>query len=432
MFIRPLNRRRLLQAGGLTTAAALLTGRGHAQTFDATYAKPSEVDTGRVDNGQVVFPEWRGPADAPSSPPPAPLPPEQRIGFAIVGLGRLSLQELLPAFGECGRAKVAALVSGSPEKLATVAKQYGVPERSCYSYENFDQIADNPDVQVVYVVLPNGMHREYVERAAAAGKHVLCEKPMATSVADAEAMVTACREAGRKLMVAYRIQYQSHNIRAMRMVRDETFGRLTTMTATNVQTVAENGARQWRHDRSLAGGGSLPDIGIYCINTARFLTGLEPRQVYGQIHSPKGDPRYREVEETVNFQLHFDNGFTANCTTSYGARNDKHQRLNFAEATLDMPDAYSYRGQRLLVGEREGEYAQVREIMIPPKNQFAEQMDHMADCVLQDLVPRTPGEEGVQDHRIMAAIYASAESNAPVALETPNKTDAYRRLPSKG
>jgi len=273
-----IDRRFLLKWSG-AAAATVLGGRA----VDAQQLPPpSAIDRGSVAGGKLVFPEWRGEADPKTAPPPAPLPPERRVGFAIVALGRLSLEEILPAFAECEKAKLVALVSGSPEKLRVVASQYGVSPQNCYDYAGFDRLRDDPAVQVVYVVLPNGMHREYVERAARAGKHVLCEKPMATSSADARAMIAACDRAKVKLMIAYRIQYEPYNQRARRFVQEGTFGRLVGATMTNTQTVAANGAEQWRHKRALAGGGSLPDIGLYCINTARFLTAEEPVEVYAE------------------------------------------------------------------------------------------------------------------------------------------------------
>jgi predicted dehydrogenase len=422
-----INRRDMLRIGGVGAAGLVLSGPSLAQS--GNYLPPTEVDTGTVQDGKVQFEPWRAPADAPSQPPPAPLPPDERVGFALVGLGRLTLEELLPAFGECKKAKVTALVSGTPEKLQTVARQYGIGEESCYSYEDFDKIADNPDVQVVYVVLPNSMHREYTERAARAGKHVLCEKPMSVSSADAQAMVDACEAASVKLMIAYRIQYEAYNRQLQQFVREGTFGRLVGMSAVNVQTVAENGAEQWRHKRAMAGGGSLPDIGLYCLNTARFLTGEEPVEIYASIYSPPGDPRFAEVEETVSFTLRFPSNFMAKCFTSYGARDDKYQRLNFAEATVGMPNAYKYEGQSMLIGQRQGDNDGETELTIQAPNQFAQEIDHMAACVLDNKDPYTPGEEGVQDHKLMEAIYEAARTGQPVRLEPVEGLDAFRGSP---
>jgi len=408
-----LHRRAMLKLGASTTTGLVLSaGAVAAQGLPG----PTPVDTGGVQDGKVVFPPWRGEADSPGSGPPAPLPPEQRVGFAIVGLGRLSLEELLPAFAESGQARVTALVSGSPEKMAAVARQYGIPPTSCYSYADFDKVRDDARVQAVYVVLPNAMHREYVERAAAAGKHVLCEKPLATSTADARAMVAACAKAGVRLMVAYRIQYQPHHLRVRQFVRDGTFGRIVAFAAGNVQTVAADATRQWRHKRSQAGGGALPDIGLYCLNTARFITGQEPVEVFAHTYSPPGDPRYADVEETVNFMLRFPSGLVAQCVSSYGAREDKWQRLQMEKATLDMPNAYDYRGQRLIIGQRQGDDKANNEVVLPPKNQFTAEIDHFAQCLRTGQAPRTPGEEGVRDHVIMEAIYRSAASGQVVKL----------------
>ena len=423
--ILPAHRRGILKLGGAMTGL-LLGAPAIAQT---RYAPPTGVDTGRVADGKVEFPNWRAAADPRTPPPPAPLPPAQRVGFAIVGLGRLSLEELLPAFAECGFARPAALVSGRPEKLRAVAAQYGIPESACYDYASFDRLRDNPDVKVVYVVLPNGMHREFVERAAAAGKHVLCEKPMANSAEEARAMIAACERAAVKLMVAYRIQYEPNNLAALRIIRSGEFGRLVGMTAVNVQTVAENGTEQWRHKRAMSGGGALPDIGLYCLNTARFLSGEEPTQIQASLFSPASDARYAEVEETVSFTLRFPSGFMANCFTSYGARDDKYQRLNLAAATIDMPNAYKYRGQELQLARNLDGQDQRSTVVLPRKNQFAAEIDHMAQCILQDAKPRTPGEEGLQDHVLMEAIYRSAADGQPVSLPPQPRRDMFRRLP---
>lgn len=416
------DRRVMLKMGG--AAAGLVLG---ARAADAQQVPPpSEVDRGRVENGKVVFPEWRGEADPKGAPPPAPLPPEQRVGFAVVALGRLSLEEILPAFAECRKAKLVALVSGSPDKLRTVAGQYGIAPDHCYDYAGFDRIRDDPAIKAVYVVLPNGLHRDYVERAARAGKHVLCEKPMATSSKDAQAMVAACARAGVKLMIAYRIQYEPYNQRARRFVQEGTFGRLVGATMTNTQTVAPDGEKQWRHKRVLSGGGSLPDIGLYLVNTARFLTAQEPVEVYAEQFSPPGDPRYAEVEETVAFTLRFPDNVIAQCLTSYGARDNKAQMLNFASATLEMPKAYQYRGQQMYIAQNQGDLDERQQVNITPKNQFAAEIDHMADCILADRKPRTPGEEGVQDHVVMEAIYESARTGRPVKLKPVDGKDAFR------
>jgi predicted dehydrogenase len=212
-------------------------------------------------------------------------------------------------------------------------------------------------------------------------------------------------------------------------VQEGTFGRLVGATMTNTQTVAANGAEQWRHKRAMSGGGSLPDIGIYMINTARFLTGEEPTEVYAELYSPPSDARYAEVEETVAFTLRFPSHFIAQCLTSYGARDDKSQKLNFATATVDMPGAYRYRGQQMLVARNAGNDDERQQVNIAYKNQFAQEIDHMADCVMTGRKPRTPGEEGLQDHLIMEAIYDSARMGKPVQLKRYAGKDIFRGPP---
>ncbi len=421
-----LDRRHLLKLGTATAAGLLLAPRA----ADAQHLPPpTEVDTGKVVGGKVQFPPWRAAADTPSKPPPAPLPPEQRVGFAIVGLGRLALEEILPAFAQSTKAKPVALVSGAPDKLQAVAKQYGIAPEHCYDYAGFDRLRDDPEVKAVYVVTPNGLHREFVERAARAGKHVLCEKPMTVSSADGRAMVAACARANVHLMIAYRIQYETYNKRLMQMTRDHRFGRLVGMSAVNVQTTAADGDQQWRLKKALAGGGSLFDIGLYLINTSRFLTGEEPVEVWATRYSPPNDPRFAQVEQTNSFVLRYPSNAIVNCFCSYGARDDKHQRVNFATAVADMPNAYQYEGQRLTIIGRQDDATSQNELVLEHNNQFAAEIDHLATCVIENRRPRTPGEEGVQDHVIMEAVYESERTGRPVELKRYDTLDTFRGPP---
>lgn len=365
-----------------------------------------------------MFPPWREGADPASPPPLAPLPPHDRVGFATVGLGRLSLEQILPAFARSTLARPTALVSGSPDKRTTVARQYGIPEDRCFGYDDIERLRDIPDVQVVYVVTPNALHRRHVEAAARAGKHVLCEKPMATSSVDAEAMIAACEAAGVRLMIAYRIHYEPHHRWVAEHARSGRWGRLIGMTAINTQTVnAVTGPDQWRHKAALSGGGSLPDIGLYCLNTARMMAGEEPVEVFAWAYSPPGDTRFADVEATMSFTLRFASGLLVNAFTSYSARDDKHQRLDFERATIDMPRAYSYAGQRLLIHENDetGEDL-VSEVILPAVDQFAAELDHFAASVRDGAAPRTGGDEGLRDQRIMEALYESARTGRPVRL----------------
>ena len=419
-----LSRRGLIRATTLVAGAALAS-----PALAAGAVPPSSIDTGRVEGGRVIFPNWRGEADAPSPSPPAPRPPGERVGFAIVGLGRLSLEEILPAFGESRHAKPLALVSGTPEKAKAVAAQYGVPAGSIYDYATFDRIADDPAIQAVYIVLPNSMHHEFVLRAARAGKHVLCEKPMAVSSAEAREMVEACRAANVKLMVAYRIQYEPHNREAMRWLRSGEFGPVKFIDAINTQQQGD--PNQWRMKKAMAGGGALPDIGLYCLNTSRAYLGEEPVEVFARQWSTPDDPRFREVEENVSFMLRFPSGVVANCFTGYGAHDGKPMRVHLENAWINIENAFSYRGQSMRIGHRAGRHAAIDQIAIGARNQFALELDHFAQCITQDLRPHTPGEEGVQDQLLMEAIYRSAETGAPVTLPEVAGRDTTRGPPPR-
>lgn len=283
-------RRSLIRTATAAAGNSLLLA---AQNHD----EPADL-RGRVEKGKVELPPLHNPSEA-SGNLPNPDPTGKRMGVAVVGLGHLALEQILPGFGEAKHVRLAALVSGDVEKARTLAAQYGVAEKSLYNYQNFDAIKENGEVDIVYVVLPNSMHAEYTIRAAKAGKYVLCEKPMATSVTECEQMISACHAAGRQLMIAYRMQYTQPHRELIDMVRAKQFGDVRYIAATNGQNDAPNG--QWRQIKKLAGGGSLPDVGLYCLNAFRYLTGEEPYEVTGQITQPKEDPRFREIEDVSIF-----------------------------------------------------------------------------------------------------------------------------------
>lgn len=376
---------------------------------------------------QVPLPPFKADTEQKSGPPPAPLPPGERLGVALIGLGRLSVEQLLPAFRESQKARVTALVSGSPDKAKVLAKQYGIAEQSIYDYRNMDRLKDDAGVQAVYIVLPNGMHREYVERSAKAGKHILCEKPMATNSRDAAAMVAASQAARVKLMVAYRIQYEPRHRQVREMIRSQKLGTVKLIEMVNVQRQGE--PKQWRHDLKLAGGGALPDIGLYCLNTSRYLLGEEPVEISAMIHTTKGDPRFREVEENVVWHMRFPSGTLVSCMTGYDSHDSRRYRVHGTLGWVDMDPAFSYNDLRLRYAHAEGAVEHAEELRIAEKNQFTLEIDHFADCVKKDKMPFTPGEEGVQDHRLMEAIYEAAKTGRTVAVKPASgqkQMDAFR------
>ncbi len=337
---------------------------------------------------------------------------DRKAGYAIVGLGSYALNNIIPQLQRCRLSRLTALVSGDPAKAKRVAAEHGVPERSIYSYQNFDRIRDNPDVDVVYVILPNSMHAEYTIRAAKAGKHVLCEKPMAVSAAECQAMIAACRQAGRKLMIGYRSQFEPHNIHAMRLSREKAVGRSRFVQSEHGFPIGD--PSQWRLNRKLAGGGSLMDIGIYSVQALRYTSGEEPLSVTARESTDRSDPRFREVEDMIDWTFAFPSGAIGHGFSSYSSGHS-HIRLTGETGWIDLEPATSYAGQRMRVRRRQGE-EQVTPPPGPAINQFVGQLDHMAECVLTGRDPIVPGEEGMRDLRIMEAIYRSAREGRTIRL----------------
>lgn len=343
--------------------------------------------------------------------------PDQRVGFAIVGIGHLSINQILPAFGHSKFCKPVALVSGSPDKARKIAAQYGIKPSAIYSYENYEQLAQNLEVKVVYIVLPNSMHAEYTVRGAKIGKHVLCEKPMATSIADCEKMIAACRTSNVKLMIAYRQQYEPMNREIVNRIRSGKLGTLRSYLATLTQN--QDDPSQWRLYKGLAGGGCLPDVGIYCLNASRFWSGEEPVEVFGQTFQPQGDPRFTEVEATCNFTLRFPSGLVASCSSGFAAHRSSFARMEGAESWVQLSPSFGYSGLKLQYNKLLEGHGTDFQPSINEKDQFALEMDHMALCVMRNQQPHTPGEEGLQDIKIIEAIYESARSKRPVTLSPP-------------
>ena len=361
----------------------------------------------------------------PEAPPtPTPLPVDQRVGFAVVGLGHLTLNQILPAFATSKQARLVALVSGNPQKLARVAGQYNVPPQNCYSYETYDQLRDNPDVEVIYLVLPNGMHAEYTIRGAQAGKHILCEKPMANSVDECQAMIDACKRADRKLMIAYRIQYEPHTRQVRELVQTKRFGQVKNVMAVSGQNTAN--PAHWRFDKALGGGGSLPDTGLYCLNTIRYILGEEPTDVSAYLYANPDDPRFGEVEEQINWIMRFPSGVQASCSTSFAQFSAKNFTVFAETGSIQMDPAFIYKGLKMTTSCTQNGTGEVTQYAIPDVDQFALELDHMATCIVDDKTPFTPGEEGLQDQRIMDAIYQSAREGRSIALPVITQKDAFR------
>ena len=396
----------LQQAGGLAALAALPAPlAASAQTAPGGVADPRLA-------GQPL----------PELEAPFPLAPERRVGFALVGLGAYALNQIAPNLANTQRAKLTALVSGNADKAAQVARAYGIADRHVYSYDTFDRIADDDAVDVVYVILPNAFHRPFTERAFAAGKHVLCEKPMAETVADCEAMIAAGEAAGKRLMIGYRAQFDPYNLRAIDLVRggaERGGGEIGTprlVVADHGRTLDPSRPRdEWRAKQDLALGGSLYDIGIYSVNGARYLLGEEPTEVtarYAPGGEPSAPPSNVTVEQGVEWTMAFPSGAVANCTSSYRINGNKRIHVQGTDGEVTLDPATDYYVRNLAVTTADGR----REITIPNPNQFAAMLDEMASSVLEGREPKTPGAEGLRDVRIMQAIYEAAESGRAVRV----------------
>ncbi|WP_343704301.1 Gfo/Idh/MocA family oxidoreductase [Chitinophaga sp.] len=325
------------------------------------------------------------------------LPRQQKkLGIALIGLGGYATNQLAPALLQTQHIELRGIVTGTPSKIPQWTEKYKISEKNVYNYDNFDKIADNKDIDVVYVVLPNSMHAEFTIRAAKAGKHVICEKPMAVSVKEGQAMIDACKKAGKQLAIGYRLHYDPFHLEMMRLSREKVFGEVKLVEASDGFRAGD--PNQWRLKHALSGGGPLMDVGIYAIQGARYTVGLEPEYVTAQAF-PKTDPvKFKDVEESLAWQLYFPNGAIANSFSTYITGVN---RLYAAaeKGWFEINNAYGYRGQQ-------GRTSQ-GPMQITPINQQAAHMDGVAKAILENRPNNVPGEEGLRDMKVIEAIYAS-------------------------
>ena len=330
----------------------------------------------------------------------------RKLGVALLGLGRYSTGQLGPALRETKLCYLAGVITGHPEKGEKWATDFGLNRKNIYSYETFDRIADNKDIDIVYVVTPPALHPEFVIRAAKAGKHVISEKPMATSVADCDRMIAACKAAKVKLAIGYRLHYDLYHQELMRLAREQDFGPFMKMTGDRGFVF---GQRAWRIDKKLAGGGPMMDLGIYIVHGACMAAnGAAP--VFVTAHEePKQKPElFNEVEETIRWSMEFRSGARCDAVTSFNHGADTF-RVEGAKGWIEFKQhAFTYRGIVAETSRRLLNFAAI--------NQQAAQIDDFADCVLTGRNTPVPGELGRRDMRIITAIYEAARSGKRIRV----------------
>jgi glucose-fructose oxidoreductase len=329
---------------------------------------------------------------------------KQKLGIALVGLGYYSTDILAPALQLATHCELKGIVTGTPSKAEQWKKQYKLADKNIYNYQNFDSMAGNPDIDVVYVVLPPSMHAEYTIRAARAGKHVWCEKPMAMTVLECQQMIDACNQNKVKLSIGYRMQHEPNTQTIIRYRKEKTYGAVQKVEA--AAGYFDGRSNHWKQQKKM-GGGAMYDMGVYPLNAARYSTGLEPIAVSAKQSTTRPDI-YTEVDETMVFDLEFPGGVTAHCETSFGkGMNDL--LVNCERGWYKLSPFQAYSGIR-------GTTSDGKPLNASIPNQQTRQMDDDALSILNNTAVLVPGEEGLKDIRVVEAVYRSVAEGRNVSI----------------
>ncbi|MDB4902227.1 MAG: gfo 1 [Mucilaginibacter sp.] len=329
------------------------------------------------------------------------------LRVAIMGLGSYGTR-VAEAMRSCKKAKLVGVISGTPSKIKDWQSKYGIPEKNCYNYENFDNIKSNPDIDAVYVITPNGLHHDEVIRVAKAGKHVICEKPMALNAKQGQEMIDACKAANVKLLVGYRMHFEPKTLEVIRMRKAGDFGKIKFFQGLCGFTIGD--PTQWRLNKQLAGGGSLMDIGIYAINGSRYMTGENPVWVTAQETKTDHEKFKEGVDETIEFQFGFPSGATASCLSTYAMNNLDRFFLNGDKGFAEMQPSTGY--GPIMGRTNQGELTQ------PITVHQTVQMEEMSDIIFKGKQPVVPvdGYEALKDLKIIDAIYLAVKTGKKVDL----------------
>jgi predicted dehydrogenase len=331
----------------------------------------------------------------------SPTEPQRKLGWALVGLGSLSANQIAPALLKTTHSKLAAVVTGTPEKGVKWRETYGLNEKQVYDYAGFDRIIEDPAIDVVCIVLPNSMHHEFTLRAAKAGKHVFCEKPMANTAAECREMIAACEKAGKQLGIGYRCQREHHHTEAIRFAREKVFGEIQHVDAGFGFKIGD--PTQWRLNAKLAGGGALMDVGVYALQACRYLAGEEPSEV-SALETKTDLAKFAEVDETIQWLMKFPSGKTANCTTTYGFNGINYFTATAENGRFGMESAYGYSGQKGWTSKAE------HPLRFPATDHFVTQMDAFSKAILEKETFEPSGVDGLRDLLVVEAIYRSIAS----------------------
>ena len=332
---------------------------------------------------------------------------DETVNFALVGLGNLSTNQLAPALQKTKHAKLKGIVTGTPEKEEKWMAKYGIDRRHVYNYESYDKISEDDAIDVIYIVLPNGMHCEYTVRGAEAGKHILCEKPMANSADECRRMIAACEKKDRKLAIGYRCQFEPHHRHCIELARGEDFGDIKLIQAGFGFHIGD--PNQWRLKQDLAGGGALMDVGIYALQACRYISGAEPVSITAQ--ETKTDPqKFAEVDETIAWTMKMKNDVACVCDTTYAFRGSNQFRALAESGWFGLEPAYGYSGIRGETSKGKIDFDQV--------DQFAAEMDAFSRHLLFDEPNKVPGQEGLRDLLAVEAIYESIKTGKTVDVKS--------------
>lgn len=329
---------------------------------------------------------------------------EGKLGIALVGLGSYASGPLASGLLQTEHCYLAGIVTGTPSKAETWKAKYNIPEKNIYNYENFDSIKDNPDIDIVYVVLPNSMHAAYTIRAAKAGKHVICEKPMALNVEECDSMIAACKKAGKMLSIGYRLHFDPYHLEVARIGQQKVYGNIKKINAA-FSFVARKG--EWRLDKKRSGGGPLMDLGIYCLQAVCYATGREPIAVTAQTFPVSDKEKFTDIEETLAFQMEMPNGIIGECRTSY-SENMNFLRVETEKGLVELEPAFNYGGIKARMPDRALQFGSI--------SQQAKQMDGFALAVKNKQPSIVPGEMGKRDIKIITAIYEAMHTGKRIAL----------------